>query len=118
MFLEEICNGKYFGAAVCDIYVPENLKAYVTEMPPVFKNVKVTIDDVGPYMKNVCESLGEFKTARRSLIGSYFGVQIMVASPLIQWYCAHGVIVENITSFVRYDPIPCFKNFADEVANT
>ena len=26
--------------------------------------------------------------------------------------------MKNITCFVRYDPIPCFKNFADEVANT
>ena len=63
--LEEMCNGKYFGATVCDIYVPDNLKAYFAEMPPVFKNVKVTVDDVDPYMKNVCETLGEFKTARR-----------------------------------------------------
>ena len=51
--LREICNGNYFGAVVCDIHVPENLKAYFAEMPPVFKNVKVTIDDVGEYMKNV-----------------------------------------------------------------
>ena len=108
--LEEICNGKYFGAAVCDIYVPENLKAYFAEMPPVFKNVKVTIDNVGPYMKNVCQKLGEFKTTRRSLIGSYFGVQIMVATPLIRWYCAHDVVVENITAFVRYDRFRVFKN--------
>ena len=41
----------------------------------------------------------------------------MVASPLFQWYRAHGFIVENITTFVHYDPIPCFENFAAEVAN-
>ena len=115
--LREICNGKYFGAAVCDIHVPENLKDYFAEIPPVFKNVKVTIDDVGHYMKNICQTLGEFKTSRRSLIGSYFGKQIMVASPLIQWYHAHGLIVSNFTIFVRYKPIPCFENFAAEVAN-
>ena len=115
--LKEICNGNYFGAAVCDVNVPENLKPYFAEMPPVFKNVKVTIDDVGEYMKNVCQILGEFKMSRRSLIGSYFGKQIMVASPLIRWYHAHGLIVTNITTFVRYDPIPCFENFAAEVAN-
>ena len=55
--LEKICNGNYFGAAVCDIHVPENLKDYFAEMTPVFKNVEVSIDDVGPYMKNVCRNL-------------------------------------------------------------
>ena len=107
--LKKICNGEYFGAAVCDVYVPDRLKAYFAEMPPVFKNVEVTVADVGPYMKNICETLDEFKTARRSLIGSYFGEQIMVASPLIRWYSAHGIIVKNITCFVRYDPIRCFQ---------
>ena len=46
--LEKICNGKYFGAAVCDIHVPEHLKPDFAEMAPVFKNVEVSIDDVGP----------------------------------------------------------------------
>ena len=82
--LNEICNDNYFGAAVCDVSVPEHLKPFFVEMLPVFKNVNVTIDDVGDYMKNVCQNLGEFKTPRRSLIGSYFGKQIMVASPLIK----------------------------------
>ena len=67
-------------------------------------------------MKNVCENLGEFKTSRRSLIRIYFGKQIMVASQLIQWYCAHDLVVENMRAFVRYKPIACFQNFAEEVA--
>jgi hypothetical protein len=86
-------------------------------MPPVFKNVDISIDDVSLYMRNVCQKLGEFKSSRRSLIGSYYGEQIMLATPLIQWYCDHGLLVDNITSFVRYDPIPCFRNFTEEVAN-
>ena len=45
--LSEICNDNYFGAAVCDGSVPEHLKPFFAEMPPVFKNVNVTVDDVG-----------------------------------------------------------------------
>ena len=82
--LKKICAGKYFGAVVCDVHVPEVLKEHFAEMPPVFKNVEVTIEDVGPYMKNVCQDLDEFKTPRRSLIRSYFGRQVMVASPLLR----------------------------------
>ena len=45
--LIEICNGNYFGAAVCDVSVPDNLKPFFAEMLPVFKNVSVTVGDVG-----------------------------------------------------------------------
>ena len=116
--LKQICARIYFGAVVCDICVPEPLKEYFAEMPPVFKNVEVSIEDIGPYMKNVCQNLGEFKMPRRSLIGSYFGKQIMVATPLLQWYYKHGLVVDNITAFVRYEPIPCFSKFTKEVAAT
>ena len=51
------------------------------------------------------------------LIGSYFGKQIMVASPLLKWYCTHGLIVENITTFIEYEPVACFQNFTQEVSN-
>ena len=81
--LKQICAGKYFGAVVCDIHVPEPLKEYFAEVPPAFKNVDVSIDDIGEYMINVCRNLGKFKTPQQSLIGSYFGRQIMVATPLL-----------------------------------
>ena len=41
----------------------------------------------------------------------------MVATSLLQWYCTHGLIAENITAFVEYDPNPCFQKFTEEVAN-
>ena len=115
--LKQICEGNYFGAVICDVYVPENLKEHFSEMTPVFKNVSVCVGDVGDYMKTVCEDLGEFKTPRRMLIGSYFGKQIMIASPLLKWYCDHDLIVENITTFIQYEPSACFQTFTEEVSN-
>ena len=115
--LKQICDGKYFGAVVCDIHVPDHLTDHFAKMTPIFKNVDVSINDVGVYMQNMCEHLGEVKTLRQMLIGSYFGEQVMVASPLLQWYCAHGLIADNITTFFEYDPVPCFQKFKEEVAN-
>ena len=87
-------------------------------MPPIFKNVGVSIEDIDPYMKNICQNLGEFKTPQWLLIGSYFGEQIMVASPLFQWYYVHGLVIENIIAFVCYEPVPCFSKFTKEVTAT
>ena len=47
--LKQICAGKYFGAVVCNIRVPEPLKEYFAEMPPIFINVEMSIEDIGPY---------------------------------------------------------------------
>ena len=117
-FLEQICAGKYFGAVVCDIRVPEGLKGHFAELLPVFKNVEMSIDDVGPYRKNLCQDLGEFKTPRRSLIDSYFRQQVMVASPLLQWHCAYGLVVENITAFICYELMAWLHKFTKEVEMT
>ena len=35
--LKEICEGKYFGAVICDIHVPDTLKENFTELTPIFK---------------------------------------------------------------------------------
>ena len=86
-------------------------------MAPLFKNIEITKQDVEPYMAEVCSKLDEFKTPRRSLIGSFFGNQIILATPLIQWYLEHGLDIDNITVFIRYEPVPCFKTFAEKVAN-
>ena len=109
--MKQICAGKYFGAVVCDV-----LKEHFAEMP-IVKNVEVTIEDVGPYMKNLGQDLDEFKTPRRSLISSYFG-QVMVASHLLRWYYTHGLVVDNITAFVRYEQMACFQKFTEEVVAT
>ena len=67
-------------------------------------------------MKNLCENLNDFKTPHRSLIGSYFGKQITVTSSLLKWYCYHGLIVSNITAFICYEPVPCFRKFLEVAA--
>jgi hypothetical protein len=115
--IKQICEDNIFGAVVCDISVPESLRDHFAEMTPVFKNVSVSISDVGTYMKGVCDKFGEMKTNRRMLIGSYFGNQIMVASPLLKWYHTHGLKVNNVTAFIEYEPVACFQGFTEEISN-
>ena len=54
---------------------------------------------------------------RRSLIGSYFGGKILLATPLIKWYLAHGLEVTRIYQVVEYTPVPCFKPFGEAVSD-
>ena len=49
--LEGVRGGGLFGAIVCDVCVPNHLKHAFAEMPPIFKNVDILINDVGPYIE-------------------------------------------------------------------
>ena len=39
----------------------------------------------------------------------------MLTSQILQWYMKNGLAVENVTAFIKYSPVACFKRFTDEV---
>ena len=115
--LSAIHKGDLFGFVVCDIHVPEHLKENFSEMCPIFKNTNIFRDDIGDVMRNYAEEHGIMSTPRRSLIGSMFGQNILMYTPLLQWYLDHGLVVTNITQFVEYKPSACFKAFGEAVSD-
>ena len=49
--LNDVLNDRFFGLIECDIETPEHLKSYFAEMPPIFKNVEVTYNDLSEETK-------------------------------------------------------------------
>ena len=82
-------------------------------MQPVFKNIRLTRDDLGPFIRQYAEEHNIMATPRRMLVGSYRGDKILLATPLLRWYMDHGLEVMNVYQVVEYDPIPCFRRFGD-----
>ena len=82
-----------FGLAECDVDVPENLKDHYSQFPPVFKNVEVSLDDVGAYMKDLCKKSGFLQKPRRTLISSFFGKKVVLTTDQIKWYLKNGEYV-------------------------
>ena len=108
-------SGKFFGLIRCDIHTPEKLKSKFSEFPPIFKNVTISKNDIGDHMKTYCEEVGCLKQPRKSLISSYFGKDVVLTSPLLQWYLRQGLIVSNITELYEYKPVKCFESFGNKV---
>ncbi len=115
--LAAIKNGTLFGVVECDIHVPEHLKDHFSEMCPIFKNTQISRDDIGEYMKGFAEEQNLMPGPRRSLIGSFFGERILLATPLLNWYLDHGLEVTEIYQVVEYTPDPCFQAFGEQVSN-
>ena len=76
--LQEVKDGSFLGATEVDIHVPEALRAKFEEMTPIFKNIEISMDDIGPHMRQFAEEHEIMSRPRRSLIGSYFAEKILL----------------------------------------
>ena len=114
--LAAVIDGMLFGMIECDIHVPPELRPYFSEMQPIFKNTTVTRDDIGSFMQQYAEEHDIMSTPRRMLVGSYRGDKILLTTPLLRWYIAHGLVVDHVYQVVEYEPKPCFRNFGESVS--
>ena len=111
-----VVDGTLFGMVECDVRVPSVLRAHFAEMQPVFKNVTVTRDDIGPFMRQYAEENDIMSAPRRMLVGSFHGIKLLLATPLLRWYLAHGLVVDRVYQVVEYEPNPCFQRFGESVS--
>lgn len=114
--LSGIMEGNIFGAIQCDLRVPDHLKSYFAELPPVFKNTTVKVEDIGDHMTEFLRSTEKTFKPTRYLIGSMFANKILIITPLLIWYVQHGLEVTEIYQIIEYSPKKCFKSFADKVS--
>ena len=114
--LAAVIDGTLFGMIECDIHVPPELRPYFSEMQPIFKNANVSRDDIGPYMRQYAEENDIMSTPRRMLVGSFHGIKLLLATPLLRWYLAHGLVVDRVYQIVEYSPKPCFREFGESVS--
>ena len=53
----------------------------------------------------------------KTLIGSYFGKERVLYSPLLKWYLQQGSKISKFHCSIKYTPEYAFKQFADEVSD-
>ena len=86
-------------------------------MQSIFKNAKISREDIGEFMYAYAEKHDILKQPRRALIASYYGEKIVLATPRLQRYLKHGLVVSHVYQIIEYEPSPCFTSFADAVSD-
>ena len=114
--LAAVANGTLFGMVECDVHVPTDLRKHFSEMQPIFKNITVSRDDIGPYMRQYAEEHNVLARPRRMLVGSYRGDKILLTTPLLRWYLAHGLVVDHVYQVIEYEASPCFQRYGESVS--
>ena len=109
--LNDVRAGTVFGMIECDICLPEELREHFAEMQLVFKNIRLTRDDLGPFMRRYTDEHNIMTTPRR-----YRGDRILLATPLLRWYMDNDLEVMHGYHVIEYDPILCFRRFGDALS--
>ena len=115
--LQQIIDGRLFGYGRCDIEVPEHLRDYFSNFPPIFKNTVVSRDDIGNLMKEYAEKEGIMPQPRRMLISSFILTNGTIITPLLLFYLKLGLVCKKIHWFVQYIPRKCFNSFVESAAD-
>ena len=69
-----------------------------------------------PFMRQYAEEHDILSKPRVMLVGSFRGVKILLATPLLRWYLAHGLVVDRVYQIIEYEPNPCFRRFGESVS--
>ena len=115
--MQGIIEGRVFGYIQCVIEVPEHLRDYFSNFPPIFKITVVSGDDIGNLMKQYEEKEIIMVHPRRMLISSFTLTNGTIITPLLLFYLKIGLVCKKIHRFVQYAPRKCFDNFVQSAVD-
>ena len=104
--LSGVRAGTLFGMIKCDICVPEELREHFAEMQPVFKNIRLIREDLGPFMRRYAEEHNIMTTPRRMLVAVIVAIRYCSQRP-----CCDGIwtTVSRCCTFTRSSSTILFR---------
>ena len=115
--LRGIIDGQLFGYVQCDIEVPEHLRRYFSNFPPIFKKTVVSREDIGTLMREYAEKENIMEQPGRTLISSFVLRNGTIITPLLLFYLKLCLVCKKIHRFVQYTPRKCFNKFVQSAVD-
>ena len=104
------------GYVQCDIEVPDKLKPFFANFPPLLKITLVDRKDIGKLMKQHAEE-GLMSQPQNMLISSFTLQNGTLITPLLLFYLEMGLVCTKTYRFVEYTPKKCCKNFVQSAVD-
>ena len=92
---KEIIDGQLFGYVQCDIEVPQHLRSYFSNFPPIFKTTVVTREDFVTLMREYAEKEKIMAQPRRMHISSFSLTNATIITPLLLFYLKLGLVCKK-----------------------
>ena len=118
--LNAIKDGSVFGFITCSVRTPDHVIQKFKDdsflFPPVITKTVLTEDLLSPFMKaRMAEQ--EAKLGSKSLIQTYNGDDLLLMTPIIQFYLENEMEVFNIKDFIQYIPGRGLAPFVEKVVS-
>ena len=100
-----------FEAVLCSIDVPpynEKLRAKFSEFTPIFKNIEVGCEHLGPLIYEYCLEIDLLKQLRRTQ-------NILPSTPLLKWYLEKGLKLIEISHVIQFVQEKCFASYPESL---
>ena len=115
--LKAVMEDTFFGFLEVDINVPDHLHSYFEEMPPLFCNTQVKLEDMGAFMQGFVKDHKLSEKPRRLLIGGMKAEKILLSSHYLKWLLQKGLVVSRIYQVVEFTPKRPFRKFVQDVSD-
>ena len=114
--LEGIKNNEIFGFAVCDVVCPDQVYEAIKSInfPPVIQRGIIDEKLLSPYMYERCKAR-DYKLPQKTLIQTYNATQILLYTPVIQFYLQIGLEIKNISKFIQFRPTKPLEPFVQKI---
>ena len=116
--LEEIKNGSFYGLVKCDVFTPPEVieKFASLNFPFIYRKVQVEEEMVAPRMRQMALEAGRsFPYETNTLTWS--GDDLLLITPLIQFYITLGMKIKNIHWCVKYHKDQPFEQFVKSLVD-
>lgn len=74
-------------------------------MSPIFCNEEIPFEAVGEYTQNTARKLQVSENPSRLLVGEVRARKIVLATPLLEWYMEHGLVISRVYQVVEFTQI-------------
>lgn len=114
--LDKIQEGKIDGFLLASAVVPTELRDYFADLPPLFKRVEISREDLSAKMRDYCESHDLLKHPTPQLVTGYHMTDLLYYSHYVRFLLEHGVHFFNVKRFYQYRTAPILRGFLTNIA--
>ena len=115
LVLSKIKSGAFFGFAVCDVRIPEELIPKYDRYPLIIKDFKMSRKNLTPDQLQEALEHDLLRHETRTVIGSTHAEQYLATSDMIQYWLEEGLLVSNITTLCEYQRKQPWKSTIDRL---